>query len=120
MYIYIYTYIHIYIYSASASGPVSGHSPCGLVRGWPLHDIVVRTQGKACSSDSRFRRKLSGTTGHRLYGTQRPQILFVAAWVVSCSLQSAWILLPSHQCCITVYGNKGGSRGWGAVYRAIV
>jgi len=27
---------------------------------------------KACSSDSRFGRKLSGTTGHRLLGTQGP------------------------------------------------
>jgi len=45
---------------------------------------VVRTQEKACSSDSRFRRKLSGTTGHRLLGTQRPQMLCVAAWVWFC------------------------------------
>jgi len=41
----------------------------------------VRTQQTSCSSDSRFRRKLSGTTGHRLLGTQRPQMLCVAAWV---------------------------------------
>jgi len=44
----------------------------------------VRTQKKACSSDSRFRRKLSGTTGHRLLGTLRPQMLCVAAWVWFC------------------------------------
>jgi len=44
----------------------------------------VRTQEKACCSDSRFRRKLSGTTGHRLLGTQRPQMLCVAAWVWFC------------------------------------
>jgi len=41
----------------------------------------VRTQERACSSVSRFRRKLRGTTGHRLLGTQRPQMLCVAAWV---------------------------------------
>jgi len=29
----------------------------------------VRTQEKSCSSDLRFRRKLSGTTGYRLPGT---------------------------------------------------
>jgi len=45
---------------------------------------AVRTQEKACSSNSRFRRKLSGTTGHRLLGTKRPQILCVAAWVWFC------------------------------------
>jgi len=27
------------------------------------------------------RHRLSGTTGHRLLGTQRPQMLYVAAWV---------------------------------------
>jgi len=32
-------------------------------------------------SYSRFRRKLRGTTGHCLLGTQRPQMLCVAAWV---------------------------------------
>ena len=53
------TYIHIYIH-------------------------IVRTQEKACSSDSRFGRKLSGTTGHRLLGTQGPQMLCVAAWVWFC------------------------------------
>jgi len=42
------------------------------------------TQEKACRSDSRFIRKLSGTTGHRLLGTQRPQMLCVAAWVWFC------------------------------------
>ena len=45
---------------------------------------VVRTPEKSCSSDSRFRRKLSGTTGHHLLGTQRPQMLCVAAWVWFC------------------------------------
>jgi len=45
---------------------------------------AVRIQEKACSSDSRCRRKLSGTTGHRLLGTQRPQMLCVAAWVWFC------------------------------------
>jgi len=45
---------------------------------------VVITQEQTCSSDSRFRRKLSGTTGHRLLGTQRPQMLCVAAWVWFC------------------------------------
>jgi len=33
---------------------------------------------------TRFRRKLSGTTRHRLLGTQRPQMLCVAAWVWFC------------------------------------
>jgi len=45
---------------------------------------VVRTQERACSYGSRFRCKLSGTTGHRLLGTQRPQMLCVAAWVWFC------------------------------------
>jgi len=45
---------------------------------------TVRTQDKVCCSDSRFRRKLSGTTGHRLLGTQRPQVLCVAAWAWFC------------------------------------
>jgi len=45
---------------------------------------IVRTQETACSSDTRFRRKLRGTTGHRLLGTQRPQMLCVAAWVWFC------------------------------------
>ena len=45
---------------------------------------AVRTQEKACCSDSRFRRKLRGTTGHRLLGTQRPQMSCVAAWVWFC------------------------------------
>jgi len=49
-----------------------------------VHIYIVRTQEKTCSSDSRFRRKLSGTTGHRLLGTQRPQILCVVAWVWFC------------------------------------
>jgi len=43
-------------------------------------DDGVRTQETSCSSDSRFRRKLAGTTAHRLLGTQRPQMLCVAAW----------------------------------------
>jgi len=34
----------------------------------------VRTQETSCSSDSRFRRELSGTSGHRFLGTQRPQM----------------------------------------------
>ena len=53
-----------------------------------MHEVrpitVVRTQERACSSDSRFRRKLSGTTEHRLLGTQRPQMLCVAAWAWFC------------------------------------
>ena len=44
---------------------------------------LVRKQERAGSSDSRFR-PLSGTTGHRLLGTQRPQMLCVAAWVWFC------------------------------------
>jgi len=50
----------------------------------------VKTQEKACRSDSRFRRKLSGTTGHRLLGTQRPQMLCVAAWVWFCLSADLW------------------------------
>jgi len=41
----------------------------------------VRTQETSCSSDSRFRRKLSGTTGHRLLRRQRPQMVWLTAWV---------------------------------------
>ena len=37
----------------------------------------VRTQTPSCSSDSLFRRRLSGTTGHRLLGTQRSQMLWL-------------------------------------------
>jgi len=56
-------------------------------------DTYVRTQEKACSSDSRFRRKPSGTTGQRLLGTQRPQMLCVAAWVWFC-LSTEFVVVP--------------------------
>jgi len=53
----------------------------------------VKPQEKACCSDSRFRRKLSGTTGHRLLGTQRPQMLCVAAWDWFC-LSTEFVVVP--------------------------
>jgi len=53
----------------------------------------VRTKEKACSSDSRFRRRLSGTSGHRLLGTRRPQMLCVAAWVWFC-LATEFVVVP--------------------------
>ena len=46
-----------------------------------IYIYIVSTQKKSCSSDSRFRRKLSETTGHRLQGTQRPHMLWLTAWV---------------------------------------
>jgi len=46
-----------------------------------LRVSCVKTQEQSCSSDSRNRRKLSGTTGHRLLETQRPQMLWLIAWV---------------------------------------
>jgi len=42
---------------------------------------IVTTEKKACSSDSRFRRELSETTGQRLLGTQKPQMVWLTAWV---------------------------------------
>jgi len=51
---------------------------------------VVRTQETSCSSDSRLRRTLSGTTGHRLLGTQRPQMVWLTAWVW-CSLTTEFV-----------------------------
>jgi len=45
--------------------------------------MLVRTQERSCRSDSRLRRKLSGMIGHRLLGTQRPQMV----WVVLLSLR---------------------------------
>jgi len=60
---------------------------------------IVRTQENTCSSDSRFRRKLGGTTGHRLLGTQRPQLLCVAAWVWFC-LTAEFV---GRHACIYVY-----------------
>ena len=66
---------------------------------------TVRTQEKASSSDSRFRRKLSGTTGHRLLGTQRPQMLCVAAWVWFC-LSTEFVKLDHiyiYSCMLLVY-----------------
>jgi len=54
----------------------------------------VRTQEEAFSSDSRFRRKLRGTTGHRLLGTQRPQVVCVAAWVWFCLSTELMATLP--------------------------
>jgi len=62
------------------------HSHTSTVRG-------VTTQEKACSSDSHFRRKLRGTTGHHLLGTQRPQMLCVAAWVWFC-LSTEFVVVP--------------------------
>jgi len=56
-------------------------------------NFPVRTQETACSSDSRFRHKLSGTTGHRLLETQRPHMLCVAAWVWFC-LSTEFIVVP--------------------------
>jgi len=47
-------------------------------------DGSVITQEKTGSSDSRFRRNVSGMTGHRLLGRQRPRMLCVAAWVWFC------------------------------------
>ena len=67
---YIYIYIHTCMISSRLNRTPS--------------IPTVRTHEKACSSDSRFRRKLSGTTRHRLLGTQRPQMLCVAAWVWFC------------------------------------
>jgi len=58
------------------SGISTGRSTLAGIHSPPLvSSSSVRTQEKASSSDSRFRRKLSGTTGHRLLGTQRPQML---------------------------------------------
>ena len=54
---------------------------------------LVITQERACCSNSRFRRKLSGTTGHRLLGTQRRQMLCVAAWVWFC-LSTEFVVVP--------------------------
>jgi len=55
------------------------------VRGWRWleQEKALSCVMTACSSDSRFRRKLRGATGRRLLGTQGPQMLCVAAWVWS-------------------------------------
>ena len=53
----------------------------------------VSTQEKSWCFVSRFRRKLRGTTGHRLMGTQRPQMLWVAAWVWF-SLSTEFVVVP--------------------------
>jgi len=73
---------------------------------------MVRTQEKSCSSDSRFRRKLSETTGHRLLGTQRPQMLWLTAW--------GWFSLTtelSARCCTR--GSREGCRRCVYVYMQI-
>jgi len=54
---------------------------CARVRYWILIVCNVKTEERSCSSDSRFRRELSETTGHRLLGTQRPQMVWLTAWV---------------------------------------
>ena len=41
---------------------------------------LVRTHETTCCCNSRFKCKLSGTTGHRLPGTQTAKMLCVAAW----------------------------------------
>jgi len=63
-------------YRRGAGVSVTGFA---LEMGVVAFETGVRTQKKSCSSDSRFRRKLSGTTGHRLLGTQRMQMLCGAA-----------------------------------------
>ena len=79
MYKCLCIYVYVCVYKAS------------LGANWDY--TTVRTQEKACSSDSRFRRKLSGTTGHRLLGTQRPQMLCVAAWAWFC-LSTEFVVVP--------------------------
>jgi len=70
--------------------PQAWRAKPGRAVSWPIgsereeEKRMVITQETACSSDSRFRRKLSGTTGHRRLGTQRPHMLCVAAWVWFC------------------------------------
>jgi len=71
-------------------------------------DYPVRTQEKSCSSDYRFRRKMSGTTGHRLLGTQRPQMLCVAAWIGFC-LSTEFVVVPlynSKYSIIRIYNHR--------------
>jgi len=73
-YIYVYTYIYIYIY-------VCVHIYMVTLEGVDQNDTLfcnharVRTQERACSSDSGFRRKLSGTTGHRLVGNAETAVV---------------------------------------------
>jgi len=55
-----------------------GHAPRLRVQSARIQ--VVITQEQSCSPDSRFRRKLSETTGRGLLGTQRPQMLWLTAW----------------------------------------
>ena len=54
---------------------------------------AVRTQETSCSSDSRFRRKLSETTAHRLQGTQRPHMLWLTSWGWF-SLTTEFVVVP--------------------------
>jgi len=80
--------LHTYILARHGQGPdgaarMPTNSHSGEHASQNSH-YSVRTQEKACSSDPRFRRELSGTTGHRRLGTQRPHMLCVAAWVWFC------------------------------------
>jgi len=74
----------------------------------------VRRQETACNFDSRFSRKLSGTTGHRLLGTQKPQLLCVVAWVWFClstEFVCFYIPLPIHTLAFTASKDKTPSLG---------
>ena len=76
MYLHLKLYIHLS--RVNHFPPVSWTST-------PLPDCVSLVEcypltQTSCSSDSRFRRKLTETTGHRLLGTQRPQMLWLTAW----------------------------------------
>ena len=84
--VYIYIYIYIYIYQVNPTRR-------RLLSPQQRRRAPARTQEKTCSSYCRFRRKLSGTTGHRLLGMQRPQILWVTAWVWF-SLTTECVVVP--------------------------
>ena len=77
----MYTYIYEYCQFGRVLKGVGLQRALRCVPRCACRRIYLITQERACSSDSRFRRKLSGTTGHRLLETQRPQMLCVAAWV---------------------------------------
>ena len=71
-------YVNIYS-TRRVRTPLSRYLPrTHLVGGVPAG---VRTHKKSCSSGSRFSRRLSETTGHRLLGTQKPQMVWLLAWV---------------------------------------
>jgi len=75
---------------SQASAPLQRWPPSVCSHTLPIYTLPrapllgVGTREKTCSSDSRLRRKLSGTTGHCLLRTQRRQMLCVAAWVWFC------------------------------------